>query len=54
MSQLYFFLEYLKEISREEKPLNSYLSVQEDLFLDVKISYIKVNKVRGHLLSTLY
>ena len=54
MSQLYFLLEYLKEISREEKPLNSYLSMQEDLFPDVKLSYSKVNKVRGHLLNTLY
>ena len=41
----------LKEISLEENPLNNYLSVQEDLFFDAKVSYSKVNKVRGHLLS---
>ena len=47
MSQLYFLSESLKEISREGNPLNDYLSVQED----AKVSYSKVNKARGHLLS---
>ena len=51
MSQLYFLSESLKEISREGNPLNDYLSVQEDLFFDAKVSYSKVNKARGHLLS---
>ena len=41
----------LKEISLEENPLNNYLSVQEDLFFVAEVSYSKVNKVRGHLLS---
>ena len=41
----------LKEINLEGNPLNNYISVKQDLFFDGKISYIKVNKVRGHLLS---
>ena len=40
-----------KEISRERNPLNNYLSIQEDLFFDTKVSYSKVNKVQGHLLN---
>ena len=41
----------LKEINLEGNPLNNYISVKQDLFFDGKIPYIKVNKVRGHLLS---
>ena len=40
-----------KEISRERNPLNNYLSIQEDLFFDTKVSYSKVNNVQGHLLN---
>ena len=41
----------LKKISRDGNPLSNYLSVQENLLFDAKVSYSKVNKVRGHLLS---
>ena len=51
LPQLYFLLEsWNVEISREWNLLNKYLPVLGDLFLDVKVSYSKANKVRGHLL----
>ena len=41
----------LKEINGEGSPLNNYLSAQGDLFFHAKVSCIKLNKLRGHLLS---